>query len=131
MEFLLLDTTVIIDVLRGRDRTRARVRQLLQRPDPVYVSAVTVEEVARGVRDGEVADARLLLSSFDVVPLGPDVAWTAGIWRRDLARTGVTIPQADCLIAATAHAAGARLATGNPRHFPMPELVVEHWPAGE
>ena len=25
---------------------------------------------------------------------------------------------------------GARLATGNPRHFPMPELRVEHWVAG-
>jgi hypothetical protein len=23
------------------------------------------------------------------------------------------------------------LATGNPRDFPMEELAVEHWPAGE
>jgi hypothetical protein len=28
-------------------------------------------------------------------------------------------------------AVGARLATGNPKHFPMPELEVEHWPVGE
>jgi hypothetical protein len=25
---------------------------------------------------------------------------------------------------------GARVATGNPKHFPMPEVEVEHWPVG-
>jgi hypothetical protein len=24
-----------------------------------------------------------------------------------------------------------RLVTGNPTHFPMQELTIEHWPAGE
>jgi hypothetical protein len=27
-------------------------------------------------------------------------------------------------------ALGGRLASGNPKDFPMPELTVEHWPAG-
>jgi hypothetical protein len=26
---------------------------------------------------------------------------------------------------------GGRRATGNPKDFPMPELSVDHWPAGE
>jgi predicted nucleic acid-binding protein len=43
---------------------------------------------------------------------------------------GVTLSQADCLIASAAVGAGARLATGNPKDFPMEELEVEHWPAG-
>jgi predicted nucleic acid-binding protein len=42
----------------------------------------------------------------------------------------VTLSQADCLIAAAAAGVGARIATGNPRHFPMSELQVEHWIAG-
>lgn len=25
----------------------------------------------------------------------------------------------------------AALATGNPRHFPMPGIIVDHWPVGE
>jgi len=33
-------------------------------------------------------------------------------------------------IAAAALAIGGRLATGNPKDFPMDELAVEHWPAG-
>jgi len=34
------------------------------------------------------------------------------------------------LIAAAALALGGRLATGNPRDFPIDMLDVEHWPAG-
>jgi predicted nucleic acid-binding protein len=54
----------------------------------------------------------------------------AGAWRRSFAERGVTLHQADCLIAAAAIGVGAALATGNPQDFSMPELVVEHWPAG-
>lgn len=42
-----------------------------------------------------------------------------------------TLAQADALIAAAAFGIGARLATGNPKDFPMKELQIEHWPAGE
>ena len=55
----------------------------------------------------------------------------AGRWRREYAARGVTLSQADCLIAAAAIGVGARLATGNPKHFPMPELEIEHWPVGK
>ena len=54
----------------------------------------------------------------------------AGSWRRRFGARGVTLTQGDCLIAAAAISAGARLATGNPRDFPMPELELEHWPTG-
>ncbi|GAC1414088.1 MAG: hypothetical protein NVSMB57_09650 [Actinomycetota bacterium] len=43
---------------------------------------------------------------------------------------GITLAQADCLIAATALNAGASLATGNPKDFPMPDVRVDHWPVG-
>jgi predicted nucleic acid-binding protein len=43
----------------------------------------------------------------------------------------VRLDQADCLIAAAAVGVGARLATGNPDDFPMPELEVEDWAVGE
>lgn len=54
----------------------------------------------------------------------------AGSWRRRYGARGVTLTQGDCLIAAAAVSAEARLATGNLRDFPMPELEVEHWPPG-
>ncbi len=54
----------------------------------------------------------------------------AGVWRRAHAERGITLHQADCLIAAAAVGIGARLATGNPDDFPMEEVDVELWPVG-
>ena len=62
--------------------------------------------------------------------LGLEQGERAGQWRRDYAAKGITLSQADCLVAASAVTVGARLATGNPKDFPMTELVVEHWPSG-
>jgi predicted nucleic acid-binding protein len=125
---VLLDTTVLIDVLRGRPETVARLRALRRAGDDVYVSAVNVEEVVRGLRPAEADAAARLFSGTRLAPLGEREGWRAGEWRREQAAGGVTLSQADGLVAAAAMAVGARLATGNPRDFPMTDLVVEHWP---
>ncbi len=70
------------------------------------------------------------LKGLRLAPVRRSEGEMAGRWRRDHARRGITLSQADCLIAAAAVGVGARLATGNPKHFPMPELDVEHWPVG-
>jgi hypothetical protein len=62
--------------------------------------------------------------------LGQQEGERAGSWRREFAGAGLTLAQADCLVAAAAAAVGARLATGNPKDFPMRDLTVEHWPVG-
>ena len=67
---------------------------------------------------------------FRFVPLGEAEAERAGRWRREFGARGVTLSQADCLIGSATVSAGARLATGNLDHFPMPELELEHWPTG-
>lgn len=72
----------------------------------------------------------MLIEALVEIPLGVREGWQAGTWRRDFAARGITLPQADCLIAAAALQAGAVLATGNPKDFPMPELQLEHWPVG-
>ncbi len=65
-----------------------------------------------------------------MAPLGLEQGQQAGVWRRDFAQQGVTLHQADCLIAAAALGVGASLATANIDDFPMPELMLEHWPIG-
>ena len=130
MGAVLLDTTVVIDVLRGRSAT-IRLEQLLAAGDDPFVCVVTIEEAVRGLRPGEEEATRNLFDGLYLAQLGDSEGWRAGEWRRELARGGVTISQADSLIAAAAHSIGGRLATGNPKHFPLPELAVEHWPAGE
>lgn len=126
---ILLDTTVLIDLLRGRP-VLARLHLMRGRGDVAATSPVNVEEVARGLLPKGHAAATTLFDGLLVVPLDRLAGERAGAWRRSYAREGVTLSQADCLIAAAALAAGGRLATGNPRHFPMSELDVEHWPVG-
>lgn len=130
MAAVLLDTTVVIDLLRGRPGARARLEALRVEGDDPYVCAINVEETVRGLRPRELAAADLLFRGLRVVPLEEHEGRQAGEWRRSFAARGRTLTQADCLVAAAALAVGGRLATGNPRDFPMGALTVEHWPVG-
>jgi predicted nucleic acid-binding protein len=131
MGAVLLDTTVLIDLLRGREGARARLRSLREARDDPYVCAINVEEVVRGLRPAEHVPVQRLFDGLRLAPLGSSEGWQAGAWRRAFAGRGRTLSQADCLVAAAALSIGGRLATGNPKDFPMDELHVSHWPAGE
>ncbi|HKF77228.1 MAG TPA: PIN domain-containing protein [Candidatus Dormibacteraeota bacterium] len=129
MARVLLDTTVLIDILRGRSAAD-RLRVLRARRDVPLVCAINVEEVLRGMRRGEDGAVHHLFNGLLIAPLGRAEGERAGAWRRTYAGRGITLAQADCLVAAAAVGVGARLATGNVKDFPMPELEVEHWPTG-
>jgi len=130
MAAVLLDTTVLIDLLRGRPDTVARLRSLRMSGDTVHACAVNIEETVRGLRATETEAASRLFAGLRIVPLREAEGWTAGDWRRNYAKRGVTLTQADCLIAAAAVGIGGRLATESPKHFPFRELVVEEWTSG-
>lgn len=129
MAAVLLDTTVLIDVLRGRP-AGDRLRRLRELGDTPCTSGVNVEELYRGLRTPEADEAGQLLDGLRIVSLGRNEGVRAGTWRRHYASRGRTLSQADCLVAAAAAAVGGRLATGNPKDFPMSELAVDHWPVG-
>ena len=132
MARLLLDTTVVVDCLRGRPRAIGGVGQLKLRGDDPFICAVTVEEVTRVIRPNEDEDLVAFLEGMLVAPLGIPEGRLAGYWKRSLAKRGRTISQTDALIAAAAVGVEARLATGNPKDFSrIKGLVVEHWPVGE
>ena len=129
MSAILLDTTVLIDALRGRSAAE-RLRALRRSGDTPYTCAVNVEELVRGLRLGEERAVERLLNGLRIAPLGRHQGETAGRWRRVFSERGITLSQADCLVAAAAAGIRARLATGNPADFPMEDITVEHWPAG-
>lgn len=125
----MLDTTVLIDVLRGRP-AGDRLLGLRRRGDDPATTAINVEEIIRGLRPDEHPAAAALFDGLRLLPVRRREAELAGDWRREHAATGRTLAQADCLIAACAAGARARLATGNPKDFPMRGADVEHWPVG-
>ena len=129
MARVLLDSTVLIDALRGRP-AGDRLRTLRRQGDEPWTCAISIEEIWRGLLPGEQAFAQRLVRGLRCAPLGPSEGSRAGQWRREFAGRGITLHQADCLIAAAATGIDARLATGNPDDFPMTGITVEHWPVG-
>lgn len=127
---VLLDSTILIDFLRGRPAVD-RVRSLRDRGDDPCTTGINVEEIVRGLRASEVASAHQLFDGLELISIDAADGWQAGTWRREFAGRGVTLWQADCLVAAAAYRVDARLATGNPKDFPMSALDLEHWPVGE
>jgi predicted nucleic acid-binding protein len=125
----VLDSTVLIDFLRGKPAVD-RVAALHEAGDVPATTAVNVDEIVRGLRPPEEPAARSLFDGLIVLPTGRRAGWRAGEWRREFASRGITLYQADCLVAATAWTHRAVLVTGNPKDFPMDGVTVEHWPVG-
>lgn len=126
MARLALDSTVLIDALRGKPAA-ARIAQLRRSGTEPWVCVISVEEIWRGLRPSEEPAVRRLFGALRLAPLGLAEGIRAGTWRREFAERGVTLHQADCLIAAAAAGVGASLATANLADFPMSDVVVEHW----
>ena len=90
----------------------------------VYVSVMTRFEVMRGMRDRERESTFELLNSFEALDVTSDIADRAGELIRSWRKRGVTLGDADAIIAATALQHGLVLVTTNAKHFSMPDLVI-------
>ena len=129
MARILLDTTVLIDALRGQPAARRLISLRRSGIEP-WACAISVEEIWRGLLPGEERQARRLFDGLRMAPLGVGEGIRAGLWRRQFAARGVTLHQADCLIAAAAVRVGAALATANVGDYPMPAVDLMPWPVG-
>jgi len=124
---LVLDTSVLIDLMRG---WIADESVLDAAREPVMISTMTVHEVLFGLKDGERAFTDAVLSSFAIIPVGVAEAELSAFWRKEYRSRGLTLEPADTVIAATAAIRNVPLATGNAKDFPMPELQIEEWRVG-
>jgi predicted nucleic acid-binding protein len=120
---VVLDSCVVIDVLRQHQSATDFVIGLLDRP---FLSVVTISELRagqrgeRGERDRQRIDG--LLASSRLLDVDPTIAEIAGGLLRGFHKSHA-IDIADALIAATAMHHGLQLATLNLKHFPMfPDL---------
>lgn len=123
---MLLDTTVLIDTLRGRPGIVARLQG---HGGPFLASVISVDELLFGMRAGEERSTHGLIEGLELVDLGLQQVRLASTWRREFAARGVTLKQPDCLVAGCAVTTGLPLATANVEDFPMPDLHLEHWPS--
>lgn len=99
MESILLDTSVWIDVLRGKTPNMVALTQRLLNDDRVLTCGPVIFEIKRGLRSPE---RKKILPLFDaLIRLSFDeVTWdAAGDLDASLRKKGVTIPPMDVLIA--------------------------------
>jgi predicted nucleic acid-binding protein len=117
---LLVDTDVLIDVLRGHgdavDWIRLRTRH-------VVVSVITIAELYAGIKgSGEKQSLEDLIGLFQILPVTAEIARQGGLFRQQF-RPSHGTGLADALIAATAVEQRAQLVTLNIKHFPMLDNV--------
>jgi len=116
MSVIVLDSAVLIDVLRGHDPAIDFLRRL----DVVPVcSEITRVEVLRGMRSNERPAVETLFQALEWIPIDEIIARRAGHLGRQWRRSHAAIGSADLVIAATVEEVGGTLATANVRHFPM------------
>jgi len=119
MKTVLLDTDVLINFLRGREKARDYLLSLMGEAD-LCCSAVTVAEIHAGMKEHEQAKTVDLLDSLSIVDVTRGIAEKAGAYKRSIKSQGLELD--DCIIAATAFVKGAILATGNDKHYPMRDI---------
>ena len=118
---MILDTTVIVDILRGNDAV-SDVMNRIDRTTVPRVSAVTVMELIEGAEysdrsEEERAAIRSILTELDQVSFDENCAIVAGEISATLLAAGERIEPADIMIAATARSRDLPVVTGNGKHF--------------
>lgn len=113
---VVLDTTVLVDQLRGSEEAFGYLAGLEDRPICSEISRI---EVMQGLRSSERRVASRLFATVAWVPVDETVARRAGELGRRWRRSHPGIGVADLAIAATAEELDAALATQNVKHFPM------------
>jgi predicted nucleic acid-binding protein len=121
---LLLDTSVLIDVLRLRNQRRALLAELVRAGHTLSTTTLNIAELYAGMRMGEVAATEALLSGLESYELGGSAARLAGKLKSTWARKGRTLALADAIVAAIAIERECALLTDNRKNFPMPEAQI-------
>lgn len=114
----LVDTSILIDVLRGEPAAAALLRET-RRLGWLHASEVTRLEVLAGMRPKEERATRALFGAFVWHPVDEGIAEAAGELGREWLPRNRGIDSADLAIAATAIELEVRILTRNIKHFPM------------
>jgi len=127
----LLDTTVIIDYLRGKKEKVKFIKKLASQGLLLGCCLINIIEVYAGMREKEREATEEILDSLEYYEVTKETAKKAGEYKRVYREKGVTLSLPDVTIAAVAISNNLILVTDNLKHYPMPELNTKQIEAGE
>jgi predicted nucleic acid-binding protein len=122
---LFLDSTFVIDHLRGDPAAIERWHRIFETSHTPYVGEVTVCEVRTGLRESDEPYLVAFLEPIEFVQPGPLQSIIAGRWRANARARGWTLSLPDALIAACADSLDAAVLTRNVRDFALTPVRVE------
>jgi hypothetical protein len=122
MSGVLVDSDILIEVLRGRNAEVARTwAGVVSSPEPLFHSPVSLAEIQHGMRESERDAIERLFSGTTCVPIDQEIGKRAGDYLRAF-HASHKVELGDALIAASASIHQLQLWTRNRKHFPMKEL---------
>jgi tRNA(fMet)-specific endonuclease VapC len=121
---LLLDTSILIDVLRLTNQRSSWLAELVRGGHTLATTTLNIAELYAGMRPAEEVRTEALLSGLELHELSGTAARLAGRLKNTWARKGRTLTLADMIVAAIAIERGCALLTDNRRDFPMPEVEL-------
>ena len=120
---VLVDSDVLIEVCRGRDKSiTPRWLELSYSGTAILYSAVTAAELWAGALPSEHGLLRSLFQTLTCVPIDHETGQQAGGYLRQY-RKSHNVGLGDALIAAAAVQNQAALWTRNRKHYPMKEVT--------
>jgi predicted nucleic acid-binding protein len=118
MNGVLLDSDVLIELLRGRN---ARFLCAFDENTPLFYSAVSAAEIGHGARDSETVAISALLAFCKCLPADCAIAAEGGEIMKQF-RKSHSLGLGDALIAATVIIGNLHLWTRNRKHYPDDRL---------
>lgn len=123
----LLDTSFLIDILRGNEEARVVLTHLEEQQRRQHVSAITAAELWVGAahfRGNEREETEKLLDSMVVIPFNQSIARRTGRLQSSNLDEGARMSFNDCAIAATAIEHSFELVTADNDFSSLPNLSV-------
>lgn len=121
MKKILLDTDVLIELLRGNEKVAFHIQELITKKHLLAYTPISEAEIYKGLRSNEKEKTKVTLGAFDCLPLGREVGKRAGEYMRSYGKSHA-LELADALIAASAFVHRFALCTFNWKHYPMNDI---------
>jgi predicted nucleic acid-binding protein len=121
---LLLDTDVVIELLKKNAKLVARFLDLIETNTVFLISPIVVAEIYAGAFKREYKEIEALFDLCQRIDLNSATAREAGLYANSFSKAFQGVSLEDYLLAASARVLGCPLWTLNKKHYPMKDIVL-------
>ena len=121
MNKILLDSDVVINLLKKREETLAKLDAL--GACEFFISPIVIAEIYAGARSSEREQIEALFSYFTSLDINDEIGAITGNYANEFRKAFGGISLEVYMIAGTAKYYGLQLWTYNRKHYPMRDLV--------